>query len=306
MQIILILSSLTLLIVTTPIFAAEGGVVQLTGISFGTNGAGTLQGYINALYLLAIGIGAAIAVLRLILAGAKYMLTDVVTQKGEAKKDVQSAVLGLLIILSAILILETINPNLNNFDVLNLSAVNRPADRGNPGEERITSFCENNAGCVRERCPFVRGLVSCRTWCENRDGLHVDNGWMTAAECILSPSNANQVQIGETRVEGNFGCGVVTAGEFSTFDCGNAISECTEAGGTRYVENGNSLSCYRNLTDEEIGGNLGTEVRQISCTEIPGDGISSTLYNCNDARAACTARGEVVRGTYESYIECSG
>jgi hypothetical protein len=306
MQTTLILSLLAALLAAAPALAAEGGVVQLTGISFGTDGAGTLEGYINALYLLAIGIGAAIAVLRLILAGAKYMLTDVVTQKGEAKKDVQSAVIGLLIILAAILILETINPNLNNFDVLNLSAVNRPVDRANPTEDRIRSFCDDSEGCVRERCPFIRGLVSCQTWCENRDGLHVNNGLMTAAECILAPRNANQVQLGETRVEGTFGCAVETTGEFSEFNCAEAITACTNAGGTRYVENGNSLSCYRSLTDEELGDNLGTESRRISCTEIPGDGISGTLYNCTDARAACDARGEVVRGTYESYIECSG
>ena len=165
MQTILILSTIIFWLASTSALEASGGVVQLTGISFGSPGTGTVQGYINALYLLAIGIGAAIAVLRLILAGAKYMLTDVVTQKGEAKKDVQGAVVGLLIILTAILILETINPNLNNFDVLNLTGVNRPADEPDrPGANIVTpaaTSCRDTPGCEFIQCAVQSGPDQC-------------------------------------------------------------------------------------------------------------------------------------------------
>jgi hypothetical protein len=161
-------SSLFVVALVTPTIVGAQGVVQLTGISFGSNGTGTVAGYVQALYFLAIGIGAALAVLRLILAGAKYMLTDVVTQKGEAKKDVYAGVVGLLIILAAVLILETINPQLNNLDVLNLQTVNRPAPAGDPGlgerfearaGENVDTFaCSadelGNLDCdaARERC----------------------------------------------------------------------------------------------------------------------------------------------------------
>ena len=40
------------------------------------------------------------------------MLTDIVTSKSEAKKDIQGALTGLLLILGAVVILNVINPNL--------------------------------------------------------------------------------------------------------------------------------------------------------------------------------------------------
>ena len=46
------------------------------------------------------------------------MLSDIVTSKENAKKEIQGALLGLLVILSAVLILDTINPELKNFSIL--------------------------------------------------------------------------------------------------------------------------------------------------------------------------------------------
>lgn len=68
--------------------------------------------YINSLYLLSISIAALLATIKLIIAGAKYMLSDVVTTQGEAKKEIQSSLLGLLLVISAVLILTIINPRL--------------------------------------------------------------------------------------------------------------------------------------------------------------------------------------------------
>ena len=45
------------------------------------------------------------------------MLTDIVTNKGEAKKDIYGALIGLLVVLGAVLILYVINPNLTSVDV---------------------------------------------------------------------------------------------------------------------------------------------------------------------------------------------
>jgi len=105
--------------------AAEGFVplIGIPGLSADQYG---ISGYINALYLLSISVAAFLAVGMLILAGFKYMLTDVVTQKEEAKKDIRGAVIGLLIVIAAVLILNTINPQLRNLQILNLQTVNRP------------------------------------------------------------------------------------------------------------------------------------------------------------------------------------
>jgi len=73
--------------------------------------------YINALYGLSISIAALLAVIKIVIAGVKYMLTDIVTSKGAAKEDIKGALLGLLIVIGAVLILTVINPNLANVNI---------------------------------------------------------------------------------------------------------------------------------------------------------------------------------------------
>lgn len=84
------------------------------------SGAKDIPSYINALYLLTIGIGSIIAVLRIAFAGVKYSLSDIVTDKASAKKDIQGVLLGLAILLIPYLVLNQINPNLTNLNVLNV------------------------------------------------------------------------------------------------------------------------------------------------------------------------------------------
>lgn len=78
----------------------------------------TTQQYIDALYVIAIAAASILAVLKLMWAGAQYMLSEVVTNKQRAKDDIRGALLGLLIILAAVTILNTINPNLTKIDFL--------------------------------------------------------------------------------------------------------------------------------------------------------------------------------------------
>lgn len=68
--------------------------------------------YINILYALSISVAALLAVIKIIIAGVKYMLSDLVSSKEEAKSDIQGALIGLLIVVSAVLILNVINPQL--------------------------------------------------------------------------------------------------------------------------------------------------------------------------------------------------
>ncbi len=108
-------------------------------------------GYINALYILSISVAAFLAVVRIILAGVQYMLSDVVTDKGAAKKQIQGALLGLLIVLGAVLILETINPKLTDFTALEeICSPKDSSDPNNPkpgcvfnarGGVEVISFC---------------------------------------------------------------------------------------------------------------------------------------------------------------------
>lgn len=68
--------------------------------------------YINTLYTLSISIAGLLAVIKIIIAGVKYMLSDVVSSKQSAIGDIKGALLGLLIVLAAFVILNTINPEL--------------------------------------------------------------------------------------------------------------------------------------------------------------------------------------------------
>lgn len=98
---------------------AETQFVPLVGIPFMDMGADlNLDNYVNNLYRAAITIAALLAVIRIIFAGFQYMLSDIVTQKTDARKSIKNALLGLLIVIGAVLILETINPNLIRVPIL--------------------------------------------------------------------------------------------------------------------------------------------------------------------------------------------
>lgn len=72
----------------------------------------------NAIFFLAIAIGAILAVLRLGYAGIIYMTTDLWHSKQGAKEIISQAVLGILLLLAVYLILFQINPDILNLDIL--------------------------------------------------------------------------------------------------------------------------------------------------------------------------------------------
>lgn len=106
---------LVLAVLLTPVvtFAQYQPLVGIPGIDISSD----FNSYINALYKLSISIAALLAVIKIIVAGAKWMLTDLISSKQEAKADIEGAVLGLLVIIAAVLILETINPQLTKTNV---------------------------------------------------------------------------------------------------------------------------------------------------------------------------------------------
>jgi hypothetical protein len=78
----------------------------------------TIPEYINQVYLLIIVVGALLGVMRLAWAGVKYSLSDVVTEKSEAKHDMTGVLMGLAILLIPFVVLKEINPDLVNLNVL--------------------------------------------------------------------------------------------------------------------------------------------------------------------------------------------
>ncbi len=129
----------------------------------------TTQQYIDALYVIAITAAAILAVFKLIWAGVQYMLSEVVTNKQKAKQDIQGALLGLLIILAAVTILNTINPNLTQINFLRNATPANSIPSSNTGTkpsgqgDTLTPI-DTNTGCPigqAPNCSTVNGKQEC-------------------------------------------------------------------------------------------------------------------------------------------------
>jgi len=92
--------------------------------------------YINYLYLFGLSLVGIAALGSLVIGGFKYMLSDTITTKEEAKKNISGAIYGLILALAAYLILNTINPDLVNWSI-DLPAVETPA--ATPATEVIST-----------------------------------------------------------------------------------------------------------------------------------------------------------------------
>lgn len=138
-----IFSSLLLTLAIIPaVSVAQSDTNFLVGIPGIGNPDGNFDGYIQAIYAMFISLAALLAVVKIIIAGVKYMFSDIVTQKSQAKNDIKGAILGLLIVLSAVLILTVINPELTNFN-LEQQRVNAPAPVLTANNITIDQSCVN-------------------------------------------------------------------------------------------------------------------------------------------------------------------
>lgn len=77
-----------------------------------------LSGFIIDGFRIAVAASAALAVIMIIYGGIQYLSTDVVFKKGDARKTIEQALIGLLLVMSSYLILRTINPAFVNLGAL--------------------------------------------------------------------------------------------------------------------------------------------------------------------------------------------
>ncbi|MEX0918290.1 MAG: hypothetical protein WDZ93_04005 [Candidatus Paceibacterota bacterium] len=165
------------MLVTLPFIAAAqetGGFKPLVGIP-GVDANASTQDYISALFALSIGVASALAVLRIIMAGVKYMFSEIVTDKTEAKGDIRNALIGLLLILGAVTILNEINPELTKFDIFrNAPAVDVGVNYDTTIGSEIGDTLENTNSRQQNRIfdqncrgggghtSFVGGVATCK------------------------------------------------------------------------------------------------------------------------------------------------
>jgi len=179
-------------VLTTPLMvgAASDGqdFVPLVGIPFvdefniDENSPG-LSGYVNSLYRAAIIVAAVLAVAKIVIAGVQYMITDIGTQKGQAKKTIRGAVFGLLLVIGAVLVLETINPTLTSLNSLSglqgITGTQEQVTVSLPSGQSIDDEANRRFGegnWKQVDCAFWRWEIKCSIWCENNNGMFIPKG----------------------------------------------------------------------------------------------------------------------------------
>ncbi len=113
-----ILIAVYLLLVLTPVylFAAGKGFVPLEALPGITNTNDSVK-YFNSLFRLGVVIAGFLAVFMIVVGGFKYMSTDSVSGKGEAKETITAALSGLFLILISVILLQIINPDILSFNL---------------------------------------------------------------------------------------------------------------------------------------------------------------------------------------------
>ena len=106
---------------STPVWAecktGDNGVCLLQpdiGVGLGAQES-SLGNYLSILFKTLIGLAGGIAVLIIVVSGLQYILSEVPGIKSSSKGRIGEALIGLILALSAWLILNTINPDLINF-----------------------------------------------------------------------------------------------------------------------------------------------------------------------------------------------
>jgi hypothetical protein len=247
------------------------------------------QEYVNALYMLAIMVAALLAVVKIIFGGVKWMFSDVITDKSAAKKDIQGALLGLLIVLIAVIVLRTINPNLVELKFLeDAPAIGKLAtDPVPPPDAEIGDITDSDASDeelkhFRDTCPGVINSV-------------VDSSGNTVLACDETADAVSQMIL---NCSGN----TCTCNFASNGNHGFCVQKCQTAPptGTEYIgytDSGtNAITCNYHTINTDVSS-CGDIIKSCQNNMIPmiceppatslicrtnNDGLSTHYYGFKD------------------------
>jgi hypothetical protein len=91
----------------------------LPGYITGVNGQTDISSYISSVFTILFVLGGLFAVVLIIIGGITYMASEVsIDGKGKAKKRIQNALWGLLLLIGSFIILHTINPQFINLNTI--------------------------------------------------------------------------------------------------------------------------------------------------------------------------------------------
>ncbi|MCA9365281.1 hypothetical protein KC723_00115 [Candidatus Kaiserbacteria bacterium] len=202
----------------------------------------SLNLFVNRFFLTCIALAALLAVVKLVIAGFKYMMTDVVTSKEDAKNDIKGALFGLLVVASTVLILSTINEKITNFDIVNKysglispSANNSGGGGGNPVQNNTvkTVTCANPNDCTPEAkiCMASHGYVSVQQSSQGKINCVTKTTNQTPPGTIFKTCNPEA-------------------------QCKQFREDCANSGGTIYDRyTGGETGCYTSSSGGNSGGN---------------------------------------------------
>lgn len=200
--------------------AAGSGYKPLTGIPGISDPDADFNTYINALYTLAIALAALLAVIKIIIAGIKWMMTDVVTSKKDAKDDIWGATMGLLLILAAVLFLNIINSDLTAISLFD-------PDGGAPAIQTVTYASKGIKPSLNYE--FRPNTTTEQAFCMQQGGEWLDDGGgyskdggVDFAVCGVPKFRGQRfVPVPE------IGCSLYNG----VYDCDDAIAACENADG---------------------------------------------------------------------------
>ena len=84
--------------------------------------------YLNGMFQIGVALAGVIGVLLIVVGGFQYMTTDAIGKKEDGRKQILNAVYGVILALTAWLILNTINPGLLNFSI-GAYEINKPVNQ---------------------------------------------------------------------------------------------------------------------------------------------------------------------------------
>ncbi len=280
--------------------------VPLVGVP-GVDNATSFGSYVNALYALAISLAALIAVIKIIIAGAKYMLSDIVSSKSAAKDDIRNSLIGLLIIIGAVVILNTINSDLTNTNISadSVTLDNTPIQLPRERVARALEECASNSNCIISNCEtlsnnfsvtgtaYTPSRAQCERVCNTINGTFLDNdrGCLYSQEEYNNAVEGRRTELETTLCTGgsDYDCRIeacphdVMSDAFSLSGC---VGWCQSNGNLTYSSE--QLVCYGEFLRDGV-----IERRILERTCPTGSTCTVEFCNSNDESSYCN-RGDTI------------
>jgi len=147
----------------------------------------SLAEFVNTLIQIAIGFAILLAIIMVIAAGTEYMMSASVTGKSNAQEMIGKALGGLFLALSAVVILQTINPNLielNSLEKINVEG--EEITTPDFDDDLITNQTDGNYYCYDSDKSYTQlnwNKVCAETKSGCQDKMEIDNESAGGAVC---------------------------------------------------------------------------------------------------------------------------